>query len=117
MSTYKHGLVANWFVHPAGECNSWALPTSLVVVSPTAEFTLNANLSCSRFTSQCSGIAGCPACNLPDLSSPRRSHMELSKATLELLRDEAYVVLIRETVQENLKALEGQKAKLVNSRP
>jgi hypothetical protein len=43
--------------------------------------------------------------------------MELSKATLELLRDEAYVFLCRETVQENLKALEGEKAHLVSSRP
>jgi hypothetical protein len=43
--------------------------------------------------------------------------MELSKATLELLRDEAYVYLCRETVQENLKTLERQKAELASSRP
>jgi hypothetical protein len=43
--------------------------------------------------------------------------MELSRATLELLRDEAYVTLCRETVQESLKALERDKAQLVSSRP
>src|SRR5687768_5662776 len=43
--------------------------------------------------------------------------MVLSKATLEHLRDEAYVCLCRETVQESLKALERNKAELVNSRP
>src|SRR5688572_12375879 len=43
--------------------------------------------------------------------------MELSKATLELLRDEAYVCLCRETVQKSLQALEQEKAQLVNSRP
>ena len=43
--------------------------------------------------------------------------MELSKATLELLRDEAYVILSRETLQESLKAVEQQKAALLHSRP
>lgn len=43
--------------------------------------------------------------------------MELSKATLELLRDEAYVLLCRETLQEKLKTLEQEKAALVSSRP
>jgi hypothetical protein len=43
--------------------------------------------------------------------------MELSKATLELLRDEAYVLLSRETLQETLKAAEIEKADLVSSRP
>ena len=43
--------------------------------------------------------------------------MELSKATLELLRDEAYVMLSRETLQETLKAAEQEKADLVESRP
>jgi hypothetical protein len=41
----------------------------------------------------------------------------MSKATLELLRDEAYVLLCRETLQESLQALEKEKAELVNSRP
>jgi hypothetical protein len=43
--------------------------------------------------------------------------MELSKATLELLRDEAYVILCRETVQDSLQSLEQEKVRLVNSRP
>jgi hypothetical protein len=43
--------------------------------------------------------------------------MQLSKATLELLRDEAYVMLSRETLQETLKVVEQEKADLVNSRP
>ena len=43
--------------------------------------------------------------------------MELSKATLELLRDEAYVMLSRETLQENLTAVEMEKAELAGSRP
>jgi hypothetical protein len=43
--------------------------------------------------------------------------MELSKATLELLRDEAYMILSRETLQENLKAVEQEKAGLLHSRP
>jgi hypothetical protein len=43
--------------------------------------------------------------------------MELSKASLELLRDEAYILLCRETLQESLKTLEQEKAVLVNSRP
>jgi hypothetical protein len=43
--------------------------------------------------------------------------MELSKATLELLRDEAYVLLCRDTLQEKLKSLEEEKAVIVNSRP
>ena len=43
--------------------------------------------------------------------------MELSKATLELLQDEAYVLLCRETLQESLKNLEADKGKLINSRP
>ena len=43
--------------------------------------------------------------------------MELSRATLELLRDEAYVILCRESLQEGLKAIEQQKEHIVNSRP
>jgi hypothetical protein len=43
--------------------------------------------------------------------------MELSKATLELLRDEAYLILSRETLQESLKAVEQEKAGLLHSRP
>lgn len=43
--------------------------------------------------------------------------MELSKATLELLRDEAYVHLCREALQENLRSLEQEKTQLVDSRP
>src|SRR5688572_8963282 len=43
--------------------------------------------------------------------------MELSRATLELLRDEAYISLCREAVQENLRSLERDKTQLVNSRP
>jgi hypothetical protein len=43
--------------------------------------------------------------------------MELSKATLELLRDEAYVLLCRDTLQESMKTLEQEKTVLVNSRP
>jgi hypothetical protein len=43
--------------------------------------------------------------------------MELSKATLEFLRDEAYLILCRETVQDSLNSLEEQKAVLVSSRP
>lgn len=43
--------------------------------------------------------------------------MELSRGTLEFLRDEAYVSLCREAVQESLKTVEQEKAVLVNSRP
>jgi hypothetical protein len=43
--------------------------------------------------------------------------MELSKATLELLRDEAYVMLCRDTLQERLKVLDHERTVLVNSRP
>jgi hypothetical protein len=43
--------------------------------------------------------------------------MELSKATLQLLRDEAYVTLCREAVQESLKSVKREKVGLVNSRP
>jgi hypothetical protein len=43
--------------------------------------------------------------------------MELSRATLQLLRDEAYVALCREAVQERLKNLQREKVSLVNSRP
>lgn len=43
--------------------------------------------------------------------------MQLSKATLELLRDEAYVILCREALQEKLRSVEQEKVELVNSRP
>jgi hypothetical protein len=43
--------------------------------------------------------------------------MQLSRATLELLRDEAYVILCRETLQESLKGVERDREQLVNSRP
>jgi hypothetical protein len=43
--------------------------------------------------------------------------MELARATLELLRDEAYVLLCREVLQENLKNVEREKTQLVSSRP
>jgi len=43
--------------------------------------------------------------------------MELSIATLQLLRDEAYVALCRSAVQEYLKNLQRNKVSLVNSRP
>ena len=43
--------------------------------------------------------------------------MELSRATLQLLRDEAYVALCRDAVQECLKNLQRDKVGLVNSRP
>jgi hypothetical protein len=55
----------------------------------------------------------------PSLHRPcsRALHMELSKATLELLRDEAYVFLCREIIEESVKALARQKAQVVSSRP
>lgn len=43
--------------------------------------------------------------------------MELSKGSLELLRDEAYVILCRQTVQQSLESLDEKKAGLVSSRP
>lgn len=43
--------------------------------------------------------------------------MQLSKATLELLRDEAYVMLCREALQEKLRSVEQEKVNLVGSRP
>lgn len=43
--------------------------------------------------------------------------MELSEATLGLLRDEAYVFLCREAVQERLDALEQEKAAIASTRP
>jgi hypothetical protein len=43
--------------------------------------------------------------------------MELSRATLQLVRDEAYVALCRDAVQESLKNLQRDKVGLVNSRP
>ena len=43
--------------------------------------------------------------------------MELARATLELLRDEAYVLLCREALQDSLKNAEREKTELVNSRP
>jgi hypothetical protein len=43
--------------------------------------------------------------------------MQLSKATLELLRDEAYVILCRDTLQEGLRNAERDRTQLVSSRP
>lgn len=43
--------------------------------------------------------------------------MQLSKATLELLRDEAYVTLCREALQEKLRSVEQEKEGMVSSRP
>ena len=43
--------------------------------------------------------------------------MELPKTTLEHVRDEAYVTLCRESIQEGLRAIEREKTQLVNSRP
>ncbi|HTZ20693.1 MAG TPA: hypothetical protein VMC06_07410 [Opitutaceae bacterium] len=43
--------------------------------------------------------------------------MELSAATLELLQNEAYVVLCREVVQDTLASLEREKAVIASTRP
>ncbi len=43
--------------------------------------------------------------------------MELSAETLEMLRDEAYVFLCREVVQEKLDALAQEKAAIASTRP
>ena len=43
--------------------------------------------------------------------------MEFSSATLEHLRDEAYALLCREALQEQLASLERQKAEIADSRP
>lgn len=43
--------------------------------------------------------------------------MELSSAALDYLRDEAYVHLCREVVQEKLNALEREKATIASTRP
>jgi len=43
--------------------------------------------------------------------------MQLSEATLEHLKDEAYVTLCRDAVQENLAALEREKETIADTRP